>query len=166
MKKYLTLLLVFPSVASAFCFDEAGQRYNVDPDLLKAIAMQESSLNPNATNINRNQYGEIVSRDYGLMQINSEWFPRLAKFEVNELTVMEPCFNVNLGAWVLSSNFSTHGYNWNSVGAYNAGFKESSQAARDRYIIEIKNNYQEIKASNNQSNQDRNRVFIRRSLID
>lgn len=32
--------------ASAFCFVQAGERYHLDPMLLEAIAMQESSLNP------------------------------------------------------------------------------------------------------------------------
>lgn len=135
----------------AFCFEEAGQRYNVDPLLLEAIAKQESSLNADSVNVNYNQYGEEVSRDYGLMQINSNWFNDLAEFNVNKSTVMSPCFNVNLGAWVLSSNFSTHGYNWNSIGAYNAGFKKSKQKARNVYIEKIKEKYQKLKHINNKS---------------
>lgn len=134
-------LMIFPSFVNAFCFDEAGQYYNVDPKLLKAIAMVESSLNPHAYNENLNDRGDVVSRDYGLMQINSSWFNRLDQFDVNEQTVYEPCFNVFLGAWVLSSNFSTHGYNWNSVGAYNAGFSKSKEQARQVYIRKVKRYY-------------------------
>ncbi|GLO64171.1 lytic transglycosylase [Vibrio sp. MACH09] len=151
MKKIILLSALYPAIVSAFCFEEAGQRYNVDPLLLKAIAMQESFLNPNAININKNKKGEIVSRDYGLMQINSTWFDDLSDFNVNESTVMAPCFNVNLGAWVLSSNFSTHGFNWNSVGAYNAGFKKSKQIYRDDYISKIKKHYQELQQEYNLS---------------
>ena len=62
---------------------------------------------------------------------------------------MEPCFNVHLGAWVLASNFSTHGTNWNSVGAYNAGFKASKQKLRDEYVTKIKQHYLKIKSSKN-----------------
>ncbi len=107
MKKLILLLSVFPSVGYSFCFDEAGQHYNVDPDLLRSIAQVESSLDPNAYNENQNKKGQVTSRDFGLMQINSSWFPQLAEFNVNETNVYEPCFNVSLGAWVLSSNFAS-----------------------------------------------------------
>lgn len=142
MKKIslLSFLLVSQS-ASAFCFDEAGAYYNVDPELLEAIAKVESSLNPSAYNENKNSAGKVVSRDFGLMQINSSWFEKLSDFNVNEHNVYEPCFNVSLGAWVLSSNFASHGYNWNSVGAYNAGFSKRTENARQIYIQKVKSVY-------------------------
>ncbi len=138
MKYSLYILLIIPSLSHAFCFEEAAAFYGVDPVLLKSIAMVESSLKPNAFNENKNKSGIVVSRDFGLMQINSQWFSKLSEFNVNEKNVYEPCFNVSLGAWVLSSNFATHGFNWNSVGAYNAGFLPSKQKARDEYITKVK----------------------------
>ena len=83
----------------------------------------------------------MVSRDFGLMQINSHWFDRLSEFNVNETNIYNPCFNVHLGAWVLSSNFSSHGYNWNSVGAYNAGFSKRTESARKIYIQKVQSVY-------------------------
>ncbi|MEZ9033676.1 lytic transglycosylase domain-containing protein [Vibrio sp. 10N.247.311.00] len=144
MKKLILLLSVFPSVGYSFCFDEAGQHYNVDPDLLRSIAQVESSLDPNAYNENKNKKGQVTSRDFGLMQINSSWFPRLTEFNVNETNVYEPCFNVSLGAWVLSSNFASHGYNWNSVGAYNAGFLKRTENARRIYIKKVQKVYYQL----------------------
>ncbi len=141
MKKLMLLCYTFPSMSMAFCFDEAGLHYNVSPDLLRAIAQVESSLNPSAYNENKNRYGKFISRDFGLMQINSSWFSRLAEFNVNESNVYDPCFNVSLGAWVLSSNFASHGYNWNSVGAYNAGFSKRTENAREIYIQKVQNVY-------------------------
>ncbi|MEZ8082796.1 lytic transglycosylase domain-containing protein [Enterovibrio norvegicus] len=140
MKKLAVLLMLAPNVTFAFCFEEAGQHYNVSPKLLKAIATVESSLNPNAYNENKRN-GKVVSRDFGLMQINSTWFNRLSEFNVNEKNVYEPCFNVSLGAWVLSSNFASHGHNWNSVGAYNAGFSKRTENARRIYIQKVKKVY-------------------------
>ncbi|MGR5558850.1 lytic transglycosylase domain-containing protein [Vibrio fortis] len=138
MKESILLLSIFASVGYSFCFDEAGQHYSVDPDFLRAIAQVESSLDPNAYNENKNKKGHVTSRDSGLMQINSSWFPRLAEFNVNETNVYESCFNVSLGAWVLSSNFAIHFYNWNSVGAYNAGFLKRTENARKIYIKKVK----------------------------
>ncbi|CAH1538259.1 Twitching motility protein PilT [Vibrio jasicida] len=141
MKKLSFLLVIFPSVGSAFCFDEAAQHYNVSPRLLKSIAEVESSFNPNAYNENKDKHGYVVSQDYGLMQINSDWFEKLSEFNVNSTSVYEPCFNISLGAWVLSSNFASHGYNWNSVGAYNAGFSERTENARKIYIQKVQKVY-------------------------
>jgi len=141
MKKRCLLLLLLPEAGFGFCFDEAGAYYNVSPDLLRAIAQVESSFNPKAVNENKNGAGQVISRDYGLMQINSTWFSKLAEYDVNEVSVYEPCFNVSLGAWVLASNFASHGYNWNSVGAYNAGFSKRSEGARQRYIEKVQKVY-------------------------
>ncbi|CAH6878611.1 lytic transglycosylase domain-containing protein [Vibrio splendidus] len=141
MKKSILITVIIPKVSFGFCFEEAGQHYNVEPLLLESIAKVESSLNPNAYNENKNSFGEVISRDFGLMQINSTWFPKLRKFNVNEVNIYDPCFNVSLGAWVLSSNFASHGYNWNSVGAYNAGFSERTENARRIYIQKVQSVY-------------------------
>ncbi|SON53484.1 lytic transglycosylase domain-containing protein [Vibrio tapetis] len=141
MNKLSVLMLWFPFPVFAFCFDEAGNHYNVSSDLLRAIATVESNLNPNAINENKNNVGEVVSSDYGLMQINSIWFDKLSDFNVNDQNVYDPCFNVSLGAWVLSANFASHGYNWNSVGAYNAGFSKRTETARKIYIQKVQSVY-------------------------
>ena len=147
MKKIIPVyFFLFPTLSYAFCFNEAGKEYNVNPDLLEAIALKESSLIPNAVGYNKDEYtGEVSSTDYGLMQINSWWFGKFSEDNVNERTVMEPCFNVKIGARILSLNFSSHGFNWNSVGAYNAGFKESGANARKAYILEIKKNLRKLR---------------------
>lgn len=135
------LLLSLPEAGFGFCFDEAGAYYNVSPDLFPAIAQVESSFNPKAVNENKNRAGQVISRDYGLMQINSSWFSKLAEHGINEVSVYEPCLNVSLGGWVLASNFVSYGYNWNSVGAYNAGFSKRSERARQRNIKKVQSVY-------------------------
>lgn len=66
--------------------------------MFPAIAQVESSFNPKAVNENKNRAGQVISRDYGLMQINSSWFSKLAEHGINEVSVYEPCLNVSLGA--------------------------------------------------------------------
>ncbi|WP_067271074.1 lytic transglycosylase domain-containing protein [Mitsuaria sp. 7] len=97
------------------CFVLAGERYGVSPLLLKAIARQESGLNPAA--VNRNTNG---STDIGLMQINSSWLPTLARHGVKEGDLNVPCANILVGAWILGSNFRSMGRTVDALGAYNA----------------------------------------------
>lgn len=101
--------------ASAFCFEDAGRRYGVSPLLLKAIAQQESNLNPLAYNSNHNG-----STDMGLMQINSRWLPLLNRYGVQTRDIWSPCTNVMVGAWILAGNFARMGYNIRALGAYNS----------------------------------------------
>lgn len=52
--------------------DAASKEWNVDPNLLRAVAHHESGWNPNAFNVNPNG-----TNDQGLMQINSDTAPSL-----------------------------------------------------------------------------------------
>ena len=69
------LLFALPGWAEA-CWDEAGQRYGVSPQLIYAIARVESGLNPQAVNLTHRQ--RTRSYDIGLMQINSSNLRALA----------------------------------------------------------------------------------------
>lgn len=97
------------------CWVDAGVRYQIDPYILYAIAVQESSLNPLAINYNKGSY------DLGLMQINSFWFPKIKEYGITEKDLLDPCTSIYVGAWVLSQAIEIFGNNWRAVGAYNAG---------------------------------------------
>lgn len=106
--------MLMPSFSFAFCFEEAGQKYGVSPQLLWAIAKVESSFNPRAINrSNRNG-----SYDFGLMQINSSWRRTLGEELWQSLS--DPCVNVKVGAWVLANCKQEYGHTWEAVGCYNA----------------------------------------------
>lgn len=122
----LTLAAAVPARA---CWDDAATRYQVSSALLYAIARTESGLNPLA--VGRNRDG---SRDIGLMQINSTWFPALASHGIKERDLFEPCTNIHVGAWILAGNVSRLGYTWEAVGAYNA----ASPALRRSYIEKVR----------------------------
>lgn len=128
------------SIARANCWDAAGARYAVEPELLQAIAIVESDMRADAININKDG-----SRDIGLMQINSIHMPRLLKSGITEQRLLsEPCLAVHVGASILADFFSRHGYNWTAVGAYNAGSAQDRQAARLRYARKIRDRYQQL----------------------
>jgi soluble lytic murein transglycosylase-like protein len=104
------------SAAIFSCMLAAGQHYNVPPRLLQSIAHVESGYRTNAINTNKN--GTV---DIGVMQINSMWLPELAKYGIERQHLFEPCTNIKVGAWILSQEVARYGYNWEAIGAYNAG---------------------------------------------
>lgn len=128
------LSITVPGVASA-CWDEAGQRYGVSPQLLYAIARVESRLNPTALNLSHRQ--RTGSYDIGLMQINSSNLPALRQRGISERDLGDACTNIHVGASLLARTFARHGVNWQAVGAYNAACTQlqgtACQSARSRY---------------------------------
>lgn len=151
--KTITVLLALwlPLPACAFCFQEAGLRYRIDPMLLQAIAIQESSLRTDAVNYNRDDKGRIVSADYGVMQINTanaEQLVRLGLIRRPEDLLRDACFNVQAGAWVLARHLKTCGNTWRCLGSYNAGFNPSArqEARRLSYAQLIRDRYDRLKA--------------------
>jgi len=117
------------TVASAFCFQEAANKYDVDVDLLKAIAYVESGMNPRVTGTNKNG-----TTDFGLMQINSS---TLEGLKISPAQAMEPCANVHIGAYVLARNIQKGGGNWKSVGSYNTGSGSKRDDLRANYVRKV-----------------------------
>ncbi|NWB27410.1 transglycosylase SLT domain-containing protein [Pseudomonas gingeri] len=127
------LMLLWAGPLSAFCWDSAGRRHGIEPELLYAMAQVESGLRARATGSNKDG-----SRDIGLMQINSFHLPRLAAQGITEQRLLEdPCLNVQVGATILAQFIERHGYGWAAVGAYNAGSAEDRQAIRERYARKV-----------------------------
>ncbi|HAS8353301.1 TPA: lytic transglycosylase [Vibrio vulnificus] len=123
------------------CFKAASVKFGVDHRLLIAIAEVESNMNPNAIGLNKRS-GKVISEDVGLMQINSSWFPTLARMGITRNDLLEnPCQNIYVGAWILAKNVSSNGVNWESVGAYNAGFKQANAALRLKYAKKVYEKY-------------------------
>lgn len=118
-----------PSIPAAWsqCFRQAGQYYRLPPTLLIAVARTESQLNPAAVNVNRDG-----SRDVGLMQINSRWWPALQAIGIRPERLYEPCVSIWVGAWLLADAVAAHGYSWDAIGAYNAGDRRTPAASERR----------------------------------
>lgn len=112
---FLLAVAGLPATANAFCFESAEATYGIHRDLLRAIAQQESGMNPNA--INRNTNGSV---DIGLMQVNSQWIKKMAAKGVDSRWLFDPCYNVMFGSWILKQNIARLGMNWEAVGAYHS----------------------------------------------
>lgn len=118
------------------CYYQSAQKYRVPPELLIAISYTESSFNVQAKGVNKGG-----SQDYGLMQINSTWLPKLKReFGIGLSNLFEPCTNIEVGAWVLAHNIKTYGWTWNAVGAYNA----RSEDKRAIYIKKVVKNLEKF----------------------
>jgi soluble lytic murein transglycosylase-like protein len=108
-------LLVSAQLTRADCLDDAARFHRVNVGLVRAIAQQESGMRANAINVNRDG-----SEDIGLMQINSSWLPKLARYRITRDKLFDACINAYVGTWILASNIKQFGPTWKAVGAYNA----------------------------------------------
>lgn len=142
----LSLLLFSVSSYSSDCFEQAGRRYKIHPDLLRAVAFKESSFRQSAINF-------VSSEKYavGTMQIHSQNFQHLRRFGITPNRLYrDRCLNIHTGAYYLALAFRRWGYTWRAVGAYNAGFLNTpeQEQKRTRYANDVRRIYERIKRSN------------------
>lgn len=124
----LSVLLPGPLYAGD-CFERAGRDYRIDPDLIRAVAWNESHFRNSVTGRN-----PVSGYGSGLMQIDSQHFPELKKYGISPQRLLhDPCLNVYTGTYYLAKAFQKWGVNWQAVGAYNAGFQHSARQAMRRY---------------------------------
>ena len=147
----LTSFLICTSPARATCWDEASAQHGIPPDVLKAIAKVESNFNPNAVRRPFKAGNSDGSYDVGLVQINSGHFPMLrSKFGISERDLYDPCTNLKVGAWILADNVRRLGWNWNAIGAYNAGCRNLSagrcNVLRSAYANKVYSALQAVRA--------------------
>ena len=140
MKYLAAVLSMFAIQAHAFCFEQAGLEHNINPQLLRAIAQVESSMNPRA--VNESHLSRTKTKDIGVMQINSSALAELAKEGITEKRLLEePCLNVRIGARILAQKFKQIGANWEGVGAYNAACVvlkgDECKRARNAYTTKV-----------------------------
>lgn len=116
-----------------FCFEEAGTKYNINPNLLWAISKVESNHNNEAINWNKNG-----SYDYCHMQINSGWYKTIG--HEKWMSIADPCACTMVGAEILKKCIARYDYTWEAIGCYNAVSKNKRVA----YTHKINNALQKI----------------------
>ena len=87
----------------------------IDPNLILGIALQESGGNPNVPpHPNYDKNGNIVSVDYGVMQLNNKSFPNAA--------TLSPADNITTGTAYFGQLLHTfNGDIYQAISAYNSG---------------------------------------------
>ena len=120
--------------AETTCVDQASRLYGIPANLITAIIRTESAFDAYAININTNG-----SEDVGLMQINSEWLPRIAGLGYDRASLFDPCINVMVGSWILAQEIERFGYSWEAVGAYHAGPSAQRAGRRAWYAQRVAN---------------------------
>ena len=113
----LAILCLFAALsdAKATCYKQAAMQYQLDPLLLKAIAQVESSGDPSAVRVNKD-----LSKDFGLMQINSIHLDELQKRGITEKKLLNGCINLKVASRILRGHINHYGLNWYAVGAYHS----------------------------------------------
>ncbi|CAI1905721.1 invasion protein IagB [Serratia quinivorans] len=149
----ILLLTLFSWHTHASCINQAANRWNIPPVILEAIISKESNWRKNAIGENSNG-----SKDFGLMQINSINIPKLKseKIILNKAMLLNPCHNINAGAYLLQQKFKKHGYSWKAVGAYHS----ETPKRRDKYAKAIR----KIVAKNQDMTPLKNKIFSEHSL--
>ncbi|HDP0317327.1 TPA: transglycosylase SLT domain-containing protein [Salmonella enterica subsp. enterica serovar Concord] len=144
-RRYLCGLLFFISFSglAADCFDMAGRDAGIDPDLLRAIAWQETRLNYQVTGKN-----PVSGYGMGLMQIDSQHLGYMRARGIDrELLLTDICTNIYSGTYFLALAFNRWGATWEAVGAYNAGFAMTQKQHKRRmnYARKVYRTYWKLK---------------------
>ena len=105
--------------------DDIAFRSGVDPNIVKAIIVEESGGNPNAVGDN----GESI----GLMQIQPKHHKKRME-ELGIVSLFDPQENVILGCSILSDLYDKYGNYEDALSVYNSGNTEDGKAYAERIL--------------------------------
>lgn len=105
--------------------DDIAVRSGVDPNIVKAIIMEESGGNPNAVGDN----GESI----GLMQIQPKHHKKRME-ELGIVSLFDPQENVILGCSILSDLYDKYGNYEDALSVYNSGNTEDGREYAERIL--------------------------------
>lgn len=136
-------------------FRKHGAKYGVDPLLLKAVAMVESSLDPNAVN-NADRYSVGLMQILYRPSISGDLQSRPSnRFDIegwSEATfdkLKDPDFNIKLGAQILAWNLRQFGFP-RGIAVYNAWDQRvappNGPFKNQEYVDRVIANYSELSA--------------------
>lgn len=97
------------------CINQAAIAYHVPASLIISVLTVEGGDVGTASPNNNGTF------DYGPMQINSIWLDKIRPYGyTREQLKNDPCINVLVGAWILSTNIADSDNLWHGVGGYHS----------------------------------------------
>lgn len=105
--------------------DDIAVRSGVDPNIVKAIIVEESGGNPNAVGDN----GESI----GLMQIQPKHHKKRME-ELGIVSLFDPQENVIVGCNILAELYDKYGNYEDALSVYNSGNTEDGKAYAERIL--------------------------------
>lgn len=118
----------------------AANKYNVDAALVRAVAMTESSLDPNAVNPSDPSYGlmqiqPILAEDFGIVKD----YHNATEAEI--AMIRDPLTNLRIGAWHLSRLLAKYPFD-SAIQMYNVGERGFNEGRRaPEYLAKVKRYY-------------------------
>jgi soluble lytic murein transglycosylase-like protein len=122
-------VLALSGAVLADCIEKAAATFGTNPDVLRAIAIVESKVRPQAVNVNPN--GSV---DRGMFQINSIHLPELAQAGIGPEDLHDVCLSSNVAALLLKRKMKVFGDTWAAVGAYHSTIPEKGE----RYVRKVR----------------------------
>lgn len=120
------------------CINQAAVTYFVPAKvIISVLAVEDGKVGMASPNSNG-------TFDYGPMQINSIWLPKIAAYGyTREQIQYDPCINVMVGTWILSNKIAAtvanaNGDYWRGV----AGYHSLTPTLNANYQSKVLNNYQ------------------------
>lgn len=119
-------------------FESAGQKYNLDPALINAVAWRESTYDPSATNLSgggKGAYGMLQVRQAALSDYNKA---NGTSYQMKDL--LKPEVGVDVGAWYLGQQMDRFNDPYRALAAYKNG-ANAEFTGKDPYATSVMNRY-------------------------
>lgn len=117
------------------CILPAATYHQVNAQILRAILVVESGLNPRA--IGKNANGTF---DIGLGQMNSMHFRELRQWGIAPEHLMDPCVSTYVAAWHLRRSMDQGGNTWAGIARYHSAtpyFNQRYQALLFNELVKV-----------------------------
>jgi len=126
---------------------EMGQKYNIEPALIKAIIKTESNWDVNASRF------EVHKTDssWGLMQLMLATARGILKIpDLTTTQIINPRINIEAGTKLMAENLNRWGNMRDAIAAYNAGsprlVKGTNKYVNAAYVDKVTKNYEIYKS--------------------
>lgn len=97
------------------CINQAAVAYFVPAKVIISVIATEGG------DVGVAKQNKNGTTDYGPMQINSSWLPKIRKYGyTQELLQYDPCVNVMAGTWILSTKITKSNDYWSGVANYHS----------------------------------------------